>query len=356
MSKIGYVGILTMHGNLLDILFPMTYKHNSKSSVGDWKGWYSSVFIFISVILILSITSGGVTTEGQTYDPITGEPMKEQHSEQHYPPSTQSRSSGIYWDRELLPVIIDKYTKTYNFNKNENITIILKVVNLDLDNKLKNIYIREEIPEGFCLVKPKKNLTDDGTGIKWNCDWIGFTQSFEYILRSNKKGVYNLGRTVLKATRIDNEGRQHEIGAVSDKDLFINIINNKPKIKKIDPPSPMLIKIGSPLLLNVTVEDPDNDTMNCTLKDTSNEFCINPILDKGKNYTWNLANYAANYTDYIFELEVKDSDEDSALRTIELRKYWLTEGEIFGKEILALVGSEIFIKIIFTVLGAQSSK
>ena len=260
--------------------------------------------------------------------------------------STESHSTGSYYVGAQGPAIsIEKYTKDFRdiYNKNDNITIKIKIINSNKQNRLKNVYIFEEIPDGFEFVEANPvNITipNKPNTIIWDCgDGIKSSKTYEFTLKTNVNGKHNFGSTMLEATVVDKNGRKNEVVVNSNRLISIVISNNPPKFSDLNPEPPINIRrtlIGNKPVdikyINVSLTDPDNDTINCELLSSSG---CKPIIATTSssnkingtiyfNYSWDISGFDRGT--HVLTLDAFDGDEHKLSQDIKLNIYNIPSG------------------------------
>ncbi|HRW82715.1 MAG TPA: hypothetical protein P5049_04580 [Methanothrix sp.] len=256
--------------------------------------------------------------------------------------SLTTHSSGTYTVSPQGQIRIDKYFKGFaeNYDKNENIIIQLRVINGERRNRLENIDIIEEIPEGFELVDAHPDpdyLTPNE--IWWHPDYIGKRKYFNYTVRTNKSGKYVFSGTILGATVKDPNGRTFEILQSYNNDIFVNIINKKPEVKLNITPQNISkgwdLNDKSEFIIPLIVTDEDKDVINVHLEDNykNTNIEIHPkydILEQDNSSDLNVTKHrfilnSSDYEDSLgihrFNSVAKDNDESSDTETVEIDIY-----------------------------------
>lgn len=258
--------------------------------------------------------------------------------------SIDSYSTGSYYVGAQGPTItIDKFTKDFGevYNKNNNITIKIKIINNNKENRLENVYIYEDIPDKFECIDANPEFTtksNKSNTIIWALsDTIRRSNTLEYTIRTNKSGKHNLGNTMLEATVVDKNGRKNDIILVDNNRINILIQNTPPKFSTIDPEPPLSINRGffndkhvNEKYINVSLTDIDNDTISCELLLAGGCKSVKPIFSDSNtingilyyNYAWDLAGF--NDGTHILALDAFDGDDHTMSHDIELNIYKIT--------------------------------
>jgi hypothetical protein len=213
---------------------------------------------------------------------------------------------GYYKDIQEPAITVEKYIEgIYGIcDKNDTITINLRVINCDLTNILKGLTIREEIPKGFELVENKstpgfKKLMEPYR-IEWYVgDQAQFIGNYNYTLKAIESGPHIIPSTVIKTTILAKDLKEYHISKSSDNTLFVIVRNKPPRIKLYPEPPRIDVWMGWKFLghnltdLSVAVSDPDNDSVFGEIISLSNR----PIIEKEirsengeKKYIWSLEN------------------------------------------------------------------
>lgn len=341
----------------------------------------SLVILYIMPPTIASVETGGVPG-GSTGSPETGSIPggSTSSSEQEASGSSKSpvfssdkgsstHSRGSYYIGPQGQVVIEKYTKRLKeiYDKDENITIRLKIVNCNRRNRLEDVYIREEIPEEFELVSAIPNnyreIPPYESGdkviprmIEWRCDDnIGSTRIFDYTVRTNQSGKHLFSSTLLGATVRDYNGRTYEILQTSDNDLFVTIENSHPKIEWITTEErSTCYKNGENINIKVYVTDRNLEPITCEIYSDKHKYVSTDytpeIVEMLKKpcYSFNFTLNDSNYEVGSNMLNIKASDgetESTAELNIEIYRWckWLPSD--------ITVNSDIIVSNIFNILG-----
>jgi hypothetical protein len=200
-------------------------------------------FILLILNYLIALSCGKDQKTDMVIDrgyPSPSPPIKKEISATH-PPSTSSFSSSRIPIDAQVPIIISKYTKDVKteYDKRENITIMIRILNCDKRNKIEKADLLEEITEGFIVISPAVNNSTnpkifyDNDGIQyllWNFDeGLPYTKHVEYTLQGTKTGFHNFVSTIVSTSVLDRYGVTHNIVSVSE-DLAINIKNTPPKL------------------------------------------------------------------------------------------------------------------------------
>ncbi len=253
----------------------------------------------------------------------------------------ESHSTGSYYVGSQGPAItIEKYTNNFKdiYRKNENITIKIKIINSNKQNRLEDVHIFEEIPEGFEFIEANPvNITNRKrpNTIMWDCgSEIRSSRTYEFTLRTNKSGKHNFGSTMLEATVVDKNGRKNEVIVNSNRLINIIILNEPPKFSDLNPDPPINIRrtlIGNKPAgvknINVRLTDPDNDTITCELLSSSgckplNATNITSNKVKGiiyYTYSWDISGFESGT--HILTLDAFDGYEHKLSQDIKLNVY-----------------------------------
>lgn len=254
---------------------------------------------------------------------------------------TESHSSSSYYVGSQGPaIIIEKYTQDFKneYEKNEDITMAIKIVNSNKQNRLENLRINEVIPKGFEFVRAtpvnQTNLKKPNTMV-WDLEsGITSSETLEFTLKTNESGKHNFGSTMLETTVVDKNGRKNDVIIVSDRLINIIVLNNPPKFLDLIPEPPINIRrslIGNKPLgvkyLNVTLMDTDNDPINCELVSSSGCKPINPMNISNTeinnttyyNYSFDISTFESG--SHILKLDASDGDDHKLSQDIKLNVY-----------------------------------
>jgi tetratricopeptide (TPR) repeat protein len=257
-----------------------------------------------------------------------------------------------------IPIIINKYTKNLKteYDKRENITIRIRIINCDKRNRIEKAYLQEEIPEGFIVVSPVVNsgtnpriITEEGIqSLLWFFDeGLPYRKHVEYTLQGTKMGLHNLVSTVVSTSVLDNIGVTHNIVSVSE-DLTLNIKNDPPGDIDYYQENPIYVRHKNKLSINASFRDRENDTINCNLFFNNTLKSIKPYKSFQDNrtgktfFTWDLSNYTDD--DQIFYLTANDGESYKTFGPFELKTYNYIEFEkhnFAGENVFPFIFSNI---------------
>ena len=285
--------------------------------------------------------------------------------------SGSSQSKMTYYAEGPF-IDIEKYTLEFKnvYNKNENITIRVKILNCNQKNRLENVYISEEIPQDFELVSVNQNgckiikNTNSPNIMQWVCeDVIISSKCYEYVIRTNKSGNHIFSNPTVKTTVIDNNGRKNQLILSSGDPISLTIKNTPPEFYNMSPEPPINIRdfFGDKYItVEATLRDPDYDSINCKLRsngynlraptNTSQWICKDPNNKyRYCTYIWDISDL--DRRSHILTLEATDGDEKTISRDIELNVYrippnWISNlAAIIATIVAIVVGSVIVIYI-----------
>lgn len=233
---------------------------------------YTRLILFMIVLLYIQIF---LTNEISAFNPSGWDAPKD--ADLAATSGTHAKG-GYYKDIQEPAITVEKYIEGISgvCNKHDAITVRLRVLNCDLTNKLKGLYVIEEIPKGFKLIRnastPGFQEKNDPSRIEWYVgDQDEYIGKFYYALEAIESGPHIIPSTVIRTTIIDKNGREYRIQKSSDNDISVLVGNRAPEIK-VDPESPIKKWFVYNLTeINIEVFDPDNDLLKCELIPMSNK-------------------------------------------------------------------------------------
>jgi hypothetical protein len=268
-------------------------------------------------------------------------------------PSSRIMSSG-----SEIPIIVSKHTKNSKaeYNKKENITIKIRILNCDKRNKIEIACLKEEIPEGFRVISPVVNsdngpkyYTKDGIHLlEWNFDRVipNFNRAIydlcyiEYTIQGDIGGIHNLASTIFSASVLDRKGEIHEIVSTSE-DLTLTIKDTPPELFKYPQENPIYVRHNKPISVTAGFIDAENDTINCKIIFNNTQTEIEPSSSSPENsttlFTWDLSRFTNH--DRVFYLKASDKELSKYFGPFELKTYMIIDYEryLFSEEILGIV-------------------
>jgi len=299
-------------------------------------------YILLILNFLIALSCGQQDIRGEKEYPIPSTIIEKELGASTNPSVLSSSSSRSTPIPGQIPIIINKYTKNLKseYDKGENLTIRIRILNVDRQNKIQNGYLQEEIPEGFRVISPVVNdntnpkiICIDGIQLLlWNFDkGLPDLKYIEYTLQGNKMGLHNLVSSLLFTNVLDHIGVTHNIMSLSE-DLTINIKNNPPELIDYYQENPIYVHLKNNLLIKASFSDLENDTINCNLHFNDTLKSIKPyksLQNSGKTvFTWDLTNYTDK--DQIFYLASNDGESSKTFGPFELKTYKLLEYERYN--------------------------
>ncbi len=235
-------------------------------------------------------------------------------------------TTNILWEKS--DVSIEKYTdEKIKFEPEENITVILRVTDMDPDHPLKDFYIEDKVPKYFYKIgnvtsdPPVKDIhssfENESRVLKISCRYLPSIADLKYVIRTNSSGKdFCLGPASLKATRNIN-GRVVKVQLPSDI-FYISIDNNPPEFLNWEVPKSRLYQGDNNLFAQATVIDRERDLIRCDLTSSiSGPIPVTRMENNNSTYIWDLSQCPRGNHELIFTA-TDNKDFTSIRATVEI--------------------------------------